>query len=150
MKVFHLKQEVLVPRPLAEVFAFFSKAENLNELTPGDVRFAMVTPTPIQMRVGLTIDYRLRIRGVPLTWQSEILEWQPPHRFVDEQRRGPYAYFRHEHRFVEVEGGTLVVDELSYALPLGPLGVLAHGLFVRRDIERIFAYREKRMREIFG
>ena len=98
------------------------------------------------MKVGALIDYRLRFRGFPIKWRSEILVWEPPHRFVDSQVRGPYRKWVHEHKFVEREGGTLASDRVDYSV-LG--GSLVNTLLVRRDVERIFTYRRRRLTEIF-
>ena len=144
---FTLTTEQWLPRPLPEVFAFFSEAGNLDTLTPPWLCFEILTPRPIEMKVGALIDYRLRIRGVPIRWQSEITAWQPPHRFVDEQRRGPYRVWHHEHTFVERDGDTLVGDRVRYAV-FG--GALVERLFVRRDITTIFAYRQKKLTELFA
>ncbi len=144
---FRLESELWVPRPRAEVFAFFANASNLEPLTPPFLNFQILTPSPIEMRVGLRIDYRLRLHGLPLRWQSEITAWEPPHRFVDEQRRGPYRHWVHEHRFEERQGGTQVFDSVQYAV-YG--GFLIERLFVRRDVENIFAYRQRRLLEIFA
>src|SRR5437588_434089 len=101
----------------------------------------------IAMRPGAMIDHRLRIHGFPLRWRSKITEWRPPTRFVDEQVRGPYRLWIHEHRFEEGDGGTLVHDHVRYAVPLD---LLIHRFFIRRGIERIFAWREKKLRKIFA
>jgi ligand-binding SRPBCC domain-containing protein len=130
-----------------EVFPFFADAFNLQELTPPFLEFRVATPPPIPMAAGTRIDYRLKLRGIPLRWQSEITAWDPPRRFVDEQRRGPYRLWIHEHKFTPERGGTLVEDEVAYD-ELG--GALVHALFVRRDVARIFAYREERLRARFG
>jgi hypothetical protein len=143
--VFH--SEAWVPRPLDEVFAFFSDAGNLQVITPAWLSFEILTPRPIAMRVGAIIDYRLRIHGFPVKWKTEITAWEPPHRFVDEQRRGPYRLWVHEHRFAERDGGTQMLDRVHYAVPGGKW---IERLFVKRDVERIFAYREARLRELFG
>jgi len=99
------------------------------------------------MNPGALIDYRLRLRGIPIRWQSEITAWEPPHRFVDEQRRGPYRQWIHEHTFVEQEGGTLARDRVQYAVPGGSL---VNYLFVARDLKRVFAFREETLLGIFG
>jgi ligand-binding SRPBCC domain-containing protein len=101
------------------------------------------------MGVGTRIDYRLCWRGIPLRWQTLIEEWEPPHRFIDSQVRGPYQLWRHTHTFAEERGGTRLRDEVGYRLPLGLLGALAHRLGVRRDLEAVFAYRARRVRELF-
>ena len=139
----------MLPHPLDEVFSFFSRPENLARITPPELGFELLSPSPVPMAEGGVIDYRIRVLGLPLRWTSVITVYEPPHRFVDEQRRGPYASWRHEHRFAAVPGGTLVEDEVAYALPLGPLGTLARTLFVKRQLERIFAYRNQRIAAFF-
>jgi ligand-binding SRPBCC domain-containing protein len=138
--------EVWLPRPVGEVFPFFADAGNLDLLTPPWLRFEILTPRPIEMKPGALIDYRLRLRGWPFRWRTRITEWQPPVRFVDEQLRGPYRQWIHEHTFVERAGGTVVGDRVRYAVPGG---ALMNALFVRRDVERIFAYRQSKLQEMF-
>jgi len=130
-----------------EVFGFFSNADNLASLTPPWVRFEILTPAPIEMGVGTLIDYRIRVRGVPMRWRTRIEVWEPPHRFVDVQIRGPYRFWRHEHRFESVADGTMVMDRVEYR---APVAWLTHRLFVRRDVQRIFAFRESALGELFG
>ena len=146
MTIFTLGREILLPRPLEEVFPFFADAQNLEAITPNWMSFSIITPKPIEMRVGTLIDYKLRVRGIPLRWRSEITVWQPPFRFVDEQRRGPYRQWIHEHTFEARDGGTLCRDSVRYAV-LG--GRIIERLFVRRDVETIFEFRQKKLREIF-
>lgn len=141
-----MRSECFVPRPLEEVFAFFSDAANLERLTPPWLKFHILTPLPIEMRVGRFIDYRLRIRGVPVRWQSEITVWNPPYDFTDESRRGPYKYWRHNHQFVAEGDGTRVFDEAHYGVPGG---ALVHWLLVGRDVRKIFEYRQRMLKEIF-
>jgi ligand-binding SRPBCC domain-containing protein len=105
---------------------------------------------PFPIRQGTHIDYKLRLHGIPLRWRSEIVEWEPPHRFVDLQLRGPYKLWRHEHRFESHDGGTLITDTVELSLPLGPLGTLAYKMKVKSDVEKIFAFREAKIRELFG
>ncbi len=138
--------ELWLPQPRAEIFPFFGEARNLETLTPPWVRFEVLTPAPIAMRAGTLIDYRIRIHGLPVRWRTEIAVWDPPRRFIDVQIRGPYRLWEHTHRFEEKDGGTLCLDDVRYR-PLG--GALVDWLFVRRDVEKIFAYRQKRMRELF-
>ncbi|HVM61088.1 MAG TPA: SRPBCC family protein [Verrucomicrobiae bacterium] len=147
MKEFLFATEIWLPRPPAEVFPFFADAGNLDLLTPPWLRFEILTPLPVEMKVGTLIDYRLRLHGWPIRWRTRIREWQPPVRFVDEQLRGPYWQWIHEHTFVEREGSTVVGDRVRYAVPGG---ALVNKLFVRRDVEKIFAYRQERLAARFG
>jgi ligand-binding SRPBCC domain-containing protein len=137
-----LQTTLWLPCSIREVFAFFGDAFNLEALTPPFLHFEVLTPPPIRMGPGTLIDYRLRLHGVPLRWQTEITAWNPPHRFVDEQRRGPYRLWVHEHTFESRSGGTAVQDRVRYAHAGGPL---IHGLFVARDLRRIFTYRQERL-----
>ena len=108
-----------VARPLPEVFSFFSRAENLEELTPPWLNFKICKAEPQPVQKGTLINYSLRVHGLPLRWTSEIVEWEPPHRFVDLQLRGPYKLWRHEHRFEARDDGTLISDTINLSLPLG-------------------------------
>ncbi len=136
-----------VPRPRDEVFAFFADAHNLEAITPGFLRFRITTPGPIAIAPGTLIDYRLSLFGIPFSWRTRIEVYEPGVRFVDVQLRGPYALWRHLHAFEDAPGGTLVRDRVEYALPLGSLGDLAHALFVRRTLARIFDHRAARILE---
>ena len=149
-KTYTLAFEQQVARGLPEVFAFFSRAENLEAITPPWLNFKIraVTPRPVQK--GTIISYSLRVHGIPLRWTSEIVEWEPPHRFVDVQLTGPYKLWRHEHRFESRDGGTLITDKVVLALPLGVLGRLVYKIKVRSDVEEIFAFREEKIRSIFS
>lgn len=149
-RTYSLHRTQWAPRPLSEIFAFFSDAANLEALTPGWLKFEVVTPRPITMFAGTHIDYRLRWHGIPLRWTTEITRWDPPHEFQDVQLKGPYKLWRHTHRFIKQSGGTALTDVVEYALPFGPLGSLAHALQVRRNIEQIFDYRYDRIRDMFG
>jgi ligand-binding SRPBCC domain-containing protein len=147
MTVYRLDTDLWLPAPLDEVFPFFADAFNLERLTPPWLRFRVLTPAPIRMAAGARIDYRLAVRGVPLRWQSEITVWDPPRRFVDEQRRGPYRYWSHQHLFEARDGGTRVTDEVRFA-SWGGAPVVR--LLVAPDVRRIFAWRHERLRERFG
>lgn len=136
-----------IEQPIDEVFAFFSKPENLELITPPWVGFRILTPPPIDLREGALIDYRIRLKGIPIRWRTEITAWDPPHRFVDTQLRGPYRRWVHTHTFREVGDGTLVEDHVDYAVPGG---ALVDRLLVRRDIERIFAYRASVLADLFS
>jgi len=139
-----------VPNPLPVVFAFFSRAENLQQITPPWMQFRILTPPPIDMKQGATIAYALRVRGIPVRWLTEITYWNPPFEFIDDQAKGPYKFWRHTHRFSEVAGGTLIVDMVEYALPLGVIGRLVHRLQVAQDIAKIFDYRAKRVQALLS
>lgn len=135
-----------LPRPREEVFAFFSDAFRLEDLTPAFLNFHVLTPRPIEIKAGTLIDYRLRLHGIPVRWRSRISVWEPPHRFVDDQVRGPYRRWHHEHSFEPADGGTLCRDVVDYAV-LG--GALVDALFVRRSLREIFGYRQAKLRELF-
>ena len=141
MSVHTLRTELVIPRARPEVFDFFSRAANLERITPPFLRFHVETPEPIVMAKGTLIDYKLKIHGLPARWRTEIIAWEPPYRFVDMQLKGPYKLWHHTHTFSEVEGGTRMVDEVRYEVPLGPLGDVVHSLFVRKDVTEIFRFR---------
>src|SRR5262245_57956202 len=145
-----LTTDLWLPRPVEEVFAFFSDAGNLDVLTPPWLRFRTLTPAPIALGQGTRIEYRLRWRGVPLSWRTEISLWEPPHRFIDRQVKGPYLQWVHLHTFEAKGGGTLMTDRVDYAVPGWLLEPALSLLPVRPDVERIFAYRRVKMQELFG
>jgi ligand-binding SRPBCC domain-containing protein len=144
-----LSSEQYVPAPLNQVFAFFGKPENLARITPPWLGFEILTPSPIAMRPGALIDYRISLGPFPTHWRTMITAFDPPHLFVDEQLSGPYSFWHHTHRF-EVQGsGTLIHDEIRYLLPFGALGRLVHTLMIRRQLEGIFAHRRRVIEEQF-
>ena len=140
-RLHQLSRTQLVGRRLPEVFAFFSDASNLDALTPPFLHFRILTPMPIELRAGAQLDYRLSLFGVPVRWRTRITDWQPQERFVDEQEFGPYELWRHPHEFEARGGSTLMRDVVDYSEPLGPIGTVAHVLFVRRSLDRIFDFR---------
>ncbi len=142
-----LEARTELARPLDEVFDFFANAHNLQALTPPFLRFEILTPDPIILRQGTVIDYRLRLRGIPVRWRSEISVWEPPHRFVDTQLRGPYRWWIHEHRLELAGRGTLMTDRVEYGV-LG--GDIINRLLVAPDLRRIFAYRAQRVAELIA
>lgn len=146
MRVHDLFSEIWLPLAPETIFPFFADATNLEALTPPWLNFKILTPAPIVMREGTLIDYRLRLRGVPVRWRTRINAWQPPFRFVDEQIKGPYRQWIHEHTFEAHQNGTRVRDHVRYAVPLD---VLLHRRLVRPDVEKIFAYRAAELRRRF-
>ncbi|HET6347797.1 MAG TPA: SRPBCC family protein [Candidatus Krumholzibacteria bacterium] len=147
MHTYELHRSQIIHRPRDVVFAFFADAGNLETMTPPWLQFRILTPAPIVMHAGLRIDYALRIHGIPVRWASKITAWEPPFRFVDEQIRGPYRVWIHEHRFEDVAGGTRVSDHVHYAVPGG---ALVHRFLVAPDLERVFRFRHDRLAGIFS
>ena len=151
MKPHFLEFESKLYRPLGEVFEFFSNAENLNKVTPTEVNFSMLTPMPIKMQVGALMDYRIKLKGIPFFWRTHISVWEPTaYRFVDEQAKGPYVFWRHEHIFEDKGEYVLMTDRLHYLSPGWFLEPLIDRLFVRKQIEKIWEYRGKVFGELFG
>jgi ligand-binding SRPBCC domain-containing protein len=145
-KLERLHRDVIVPASLSETFAFFADAANLERLTPPWLQFWISTPMPAQMRVGLEIAYRISLYGFTVPWRSRIDVYQPDVCFVDQQIVGPYRWWRHEHRFEAVPDGTRVIDRVDYA----PRVRWLSGALVRRDLVRIFDYRQEALRRIFS
>jgi len=151
MKVHVLERTQRVQAPLAEVFPFFARPENLGEMTPRSLGFQILTPVPLVMKEGAVIDYVVSLGGLPLRWRTLISAYEPPRRFVDEQLLGPYSFWHHVHTFRPAPGGgTEVGDLVHYALPWGPLGDLVHTLAVRRQLDAIFAHRRAVLARRFG
>lgn len=143
-----LERKLTLDRPIKTIFDFFADAANLERITPPELKFHIITEQPIQIENGTLIDYSLKMRGFPVKWRTEISVWEPPHKFVDRQLRGPYKQWIHTHSFTEIDAGkTLIEDEVRYRLPLEPLGDVAHFL-VRRELDYIFDYRQKAVAEI--
>lgn len=145
-----LTRELWLPRPVPEVFAFFSDPANLEAITPPWLRFHILTPQPLEMKAGTLLDYRLRLHGIPIYWRTEISVWEPPFRFVDQQLKGPYLLWVHEHTFEEKDDGTLVRDRVDYRSPGWILEPLIERWLVRPDLDRIFDFRAEKMRELLG
>jgi ligand-binding SRPBCC domain-containing protein len=135
----HLHAETWVSLPRGDVFPFFADAANLQQLTPPWLRFSIRTPQPIAMREGARIEYRISLRGIPMTWVTDISRYQPPDLFVDEQRRGPYRTWIHTHRFVDQRGGTLLIDDVEFDM----LAARLVAPLVARDLRRIFTFRHQ-------
>lgn len=147
MKTFWLRTELWLPQSCGEIFQFFADPHNLDRLTPAWLQFKILSPANAAMGKGTLLDYRLRLHGVPIRWQSEISVWEPPRRFVDRQIKGPYKLWVHEHTFTADSGGTLVGDNVEYAVPGG---TLVQKFLVAPDIARIFAYRHKILEALFN
>lgn len=147
MTIHSFEGELWLPVPREKLFPFFADARNLEVITPPWLNFHILTPGEIPMCVGALIDYTLRIHGLPVRWRTEITGWNPPHSFVDEQRRGPYRFWRHTHTFTDKDGGTHCHDRVEYAVPGG---ALVNKLFVQRDVKTIFAYRAEALKKHFA
>jgi len=150
MTTHRIRAEMLVDRPIDEVFAFFARPENLGRITPRHLGFELRTDDT-RMREGLEIEYRIRpLLGIPMTWRSRIVDYDPPHGFRDLQLVGPYRSWDHRHAFTPEGDATRITDVVEYSLPLGPLGELAHAAVVRGQLEEIFRHRERTIRSIYA
>ena len=147
--VHEFTREQQVPRSRDEVFAFFAEPGNLARLTPPWLGFHILTPAPVPMHAGALIDYQIRLGPLPTRWRTMITAFEPPLRFVDEQLAGPYSFWHHTHEFVATGGGTLIRDRVRYLLPFGPIGRLVQALVIRRQLEAIFAYRQRVIADLF-
>jgi ligand-binding SRPBCC domain-containing protein len=142
-----METAVFLRRTREEVFSLFADPYQLEKITPPWLRFQVLSSTPMPVKQGQLIDYRFRLHGLPLRWQSRIEVWEPPVRFVDLQTRGPYRYWRHEHLFENVPGGVICRDVVDYAVPGG---WLIDRLLVRRDVARIFKFRQHVLQHHFA
>jgi len=145
-----LERSQLVPLTAEEAFAFFANAHNLEAITPPWLRFRILTPPPIALQRGATIEYVLTLHRVRVRWRTEIAEWEPGRRFVDRQVQGPFRLWEHTHTFEQRPGGTLIRDTVLYRMPYRVLGSLAHRVLVARDLERIFDYRRDAVERLLG
>jgi ligand-binding SRPBCC domain-containing protein len=145
-----LTQEQWLPQPVHKIFTFFENPYNLALITPDWLDFRVLAMHPREVRPGTAITYRLRWLGVPYRWRAQISEWIPDRRFVDLQTSGPYILWHHTHTFEECSGGVLLRDRVHYRLPFGPLGVLAHALIVRWQLDDIFDYRRQKTATLFA
>jgi ligand-binding SRPBCC domain-containing protein len=149
-RVHVLEREQFVPTPRDTTFRFFANARNLEVITPPWLSFRVVTAGEIEMREGTTLDYRIRVLGIPMTWRSLISRWEPGVAFVDQMLEGPYRWWHHLHTFEDREGGTILRDRVEYAVPYGPLAPVAHALFVRRRLAQIFDFRRDTIARYVG
>ena len=151
MKIHTLIQSQEVPISLSESWEFFSKPENLNEITPPDLEFRITSGKPEPMHDGQIVTYKIRV--APLiwnTWVTEIKGVIPEKQFIDEQRSGPYKFWHHLHEFEPTKNGTLIKDKVNYSLPFGLFGNIAHSIYVKKKLAEIFGYRKKILTEKFG
>lgn len=145
-----LKSTQVLPVSMDQAWIFFSSPGNLNEITPADMTFRIISELPDKMYPGLIIVYKVSPAfNIPMTWVTEITQVQEHSYFVDEQRKGPYRMWHHEHHFTEVVGGVQMTDILHYDVGKGVLGRIVSWLFVDKRVRDIFAFREKKLREIF-
>lgn len=150
MAEYILERRQIIERPREEVFDFFADAGNLEKITPPELNFKITTPQPIDIKKGALIDYQLKLRGLPLTWKTEITLWNPPFEFVDTALKSPYKQWIHSHQFtIGEQNETIMEDMVRYRLPFEPLGNIAH-FIVGRELNYIFDYRYKIIEEIFG
>lgn len=152
MSVYSLRRTQFIPAGIEQVWEFFSNPANLAEITPSYMKFRVTSP-PHKGSIypGQMITYKVSpVLGIPLTWVTEITHVADGKMFVDEQRKGPYTMWHHEHHFEEVEGGVLMTDVVYYSLPLWILGNIAHAVFVRRQLNGIFKFREQVVKKFFG
>lgn len=140
----------MIAAPRGELFAFFEDPGNLGKITPKEMGFRILKMDDPPLREGFRIKYRIKVFGVRVTWVTKIVEYESGVRFVDDQTRGPYAFWRHEHTFEDADGGTLMRDRVQYELPFGILGNAVHGLLVARQLRYIFDYRARVIGELFA
>jgi len=149
--IYTLKREQIILAPIERVWAYFATPRNLNEMTPPDMAFEFVRGGDEPMYAGQVIAYKVAILpGVRVRWLTQITHVAPIHRFIDEQRAGPYRLWIHEHRFEPLPNGVCMTDHVTYALPFGPLGDLTHALYIRRRLDQIFDYRREKVNALFA
>ena len=150
MKVYKIETSQYIKRSLTKVFDYFSRPENLAEITPSDLNFRILTPQPLEMKQGTIIDYTITLFKIPVHWRTLITTYEPPFKFVDEQIKGPYSLWHHTHFFKEVPGGVEIHDTVCYSIPFGFFGRLLHAIWIKKDLEYIFEYRKNVINEIFS
>ncbi len=152
MPTYVLERTQTIKATLDQTWDFFSSPENLNKLTPNNMGFDIMTPKPIpKMYEGQILEYKVRpILNVPIYWKTEISEVRPKYFFIDNQIRGPYKLWKHKHTFEEIGDKVKMTDHVTYIIPMGLIGSLAHWLYVKQRLADIFDYRFKVVDEIFN
>ena len=151
MKVYTLKKTQKISKGIETVFDFFSKPENLSKITPEKMGFQIYTPSPIDMQEGTLIDYTIKIMGLPIRWTTLITKYGPPKIFIDQQIKGPYSMWHHKHTFKEInKSETIINDTVTYSLPFGFIGKIAHSIYVKNELNYIFSYREKKISQLLN
>jgi len=149
MKYYTLTTSQSFPLKLDEVFSFFSRPENLGRITPPNLNFKIIKETPISMKEGEIIDYKISISLIPLRWKTLISEYNPPYKFVDEQIQGPYSLWIHSHDFEYKDGLTIVTDTVKYKPPFYFIGDIINKIYIKNMLNQIFEYRFYKIAEIF-
>ena len=150
MKVYSLKRKQFIKLPIEKVFDFFSKPENLEKITPSSLSFKIITPIPIDMSKGALIDYTIKLFFYPVHWRTIISDYNPPYSFIDQQIKGPYKFWHHSHKFKEVNDGVEIIDNVKYSVPFGVVGRLAHKIWIRNELNKIFDYRMKIINDLIN
>ncbi len=149
-KIYTFKKEQFVASDIDTVFEFFSRPENLEKITPKKMGFNIITPKPIEMKEGAIIDYTVKILGVPMRWRTIISSYKKNEYFVDEQLKGPYSYWHHKHYFKVVDGGVMIIDEITYALPLEAFRLIVHPLIIKPQLNEIFDFKFQTIQDKFN
>jgi len=150
MRCYRLSIDQKIKLPVDKVFDFFSQPENLEKITPAEIGFQIITPTPIEMKKNLIIDYKIKICGFPVSWKTCITNYKPPILFSDIQIEGPYSIWEHTHIFKKYESGTQISDIVYYKPPFGLVGIIANHFFISRMLKKIFNYRYENIGKIFN
>ena len=148
-KEYLLEKHQFIQKPRIEVFDFFKTPENLEKITPKNLNFNIYTPSPILMEEGAVIEYQIKLLGIPIYWRTLINEYNPPNNFRDIQLNGPYDIWDHTHMFEECKNGTMMIDKIKYSIPFKIIGRMAHSIWVKRELQRIFDYRYEIIENIF-
>lgn len=149
--VYQLRYSQKIPIALDEAWGFFSDPNNLRAITPDHLGFEMVTANESEMYAGQMIAYRVRpLFNIPMEWVTEITHVHAPHYFIDEQRIGPYRLWHHEHHFESVPDGVEMHEIITYQMPYGVLGKILNAVKVKKDLDKIFAYRRAKIIDMFG